>query len=392
MTITQYNDPLLPVWYTDGAGNKISIEITNDYYKIVNNKIWLAGIPSDYFKINTIQIDSTVLYEAKQGSIINTNNFTVDYNLGIITVDESYNGKTALVQSWKSRGALFFPANRVYDVVNGTIANGEFIGKTLQDYINEIQKYVYQGEYDSINTYYQNQIVYYNGSTYICINDNNGVGVSGIIPNNLLYWRVLAAGYQYRGEYDNSIVYYNRDIITHNNSTYLCISQISQGNHPTNNSYWKLISAGFNYLGDYNNTIQYYPRDVVSYAGNTYVCVVSNIGEIPFNSGKWSLFAQRGENFFYYDSGVEITHNLNTYNVMVLAVTENTYGHGGYGNFGMGNYLQLETMIEYVNTNTIRLHFSESFLGTPTLTTLISGQSYRIDFSEEATPVFVYLK
>lgn len=378
-----YVDSLIITWHTDSEGKKVSVLRENEQQKIVNGKITLSEIPDEFYGVTISGYN-----EVKYGKIINETDFKVNYALGEVAFHPSQEGKTITINSYYGRGCIYYPSSRIYYTTN---INGD-IESTLQDYINSVSKYLYKGIYDNNTIYSQNNIVYYNGSTYICINDNNGVGISGINPNNLSYWRVLAAGYQYRGEYDNSIVYYNRDIITYNNSTYLCISQTSQGNHPTNNSYWKLISAGFNYLGDYDNTIQYYPRDVVSYAGNTYVCVVSNIGEIPFNSGKWSLFAQRGENFFYYDSGVEITHNLNTYNVMALAVTENTYGHGGYGNFGMGNYLQLETMIEYVNTNTIRLHFSESFLGTPTLTTLISGQSYRIDFSEEATPVFVYLK
>jgi hypothetical protein len=391
MSITQYNDPILPVWYTDGLGNKINIEVVNDYYKIVNNKIWLNGIPSDYIKINYITVNGSTVYEAKSGTLINTNNFTVDYNLGIITLDSSYDGKTALVSSWSNRGALFFPASRVYDVVNGCISNGEFLGETLQDYINEIKKYIYQGEYSSLTTYYQNNIVYYLGSTYICINDNTGIGITNISPYNITYWRILASGFQYRGEYDSGTTYYSRDIITLNNSTYLCINT-STGNHPTNITYWQIFSAGFNYKEDYNNTTQYYPRDVVSYAGSTYVCKVASIGEIPYSSGKWAIFAQRGENFFYYDSAIEITHNLDTYNVQALVVIEQTYGHGGYGTFGMGNNLQLDNIIEYLSLNSIRLHLAESFLGTPTVTVIIAGSEYQVSFSGEDTLVYIYLK
>jgi hypothetical protein len=391
MSITQYNDPILPVWYTDGEGNKISIEITNDYYKVVKDKIMLEGIPSEYVKINNITVNGSTIYEARKGTRINTNNFTVDYNLGIITVDSSYDGKTALVSSWSNRGAIFFPASRVYDVVNGCIANGEFLGKTLQDYINEIAKYVFKDEFSSFTTYYQNNIVYYLGSTYICYNDNNGIGITDINPYNTTYWRLIATGFQYRGTYNSSSTYYSRDIVVLNNSTYLCIAT-STGNHPTNTSYWQIFSAGLNFREDYNNTSQYYPRDVVTYAGSTYVCKVASIGETPYSSGKWAVFAQKGENFFYFDSAIEIMHNLNTYNIQALVVVEQTFGHGGYGNFAMGNNFQLDSIIEYLSLNSIRLHLADSFQGTPTITTIIAGESYTVSFSDEDTLIYVYLK
>jgi len=113
MAITNYNDPLIITWYTDNSGNKINVHRQNQSYKIINNKIILSEIPDEFLKINTIIINNTIIYENKIGTNININNFVVNYTLGEITIDPSYNGETVTIPSWYARGVIKYPASRI---------------------------------------------------------------------------------------------------------------------------------------------------------------------------------------------------------------------------------------------------------------------------------------
>ena len=129
MAITDFNDPVIINWYTDGEGSKISLNRQNQTYVVLNNKIILSEIPDMFYKINTITVGATTLYESKIGTLVSTNNFSVNYTLGEITVDSSYNGQTVTIPSWYARGIIYFPSSRIY---NDTDTSGN-VTQTLGD-------------------------------------------------------------------------------------------------------------------------------------------------------------------------------------------------------------------------------------------------------------------
>jgi hypothetical protein len=86
-----------------------------------------------------------------------------------------------------------------------------------------------------------NDLVAYNGSTYLCIVSSSG----GIPSENPSYWQVFAAGgttYTNRGTWSGSTLYYVNDLVEYNGSTYLCIVS-SAGGLPTNPTYWQLFAS-----------------------------------------------------------------------------------------------------------------------------------------------------
>jgi hypothetical protein len=86
-----------------------------------------------------------------------------------------------------------------------------------------------------------NDLVEYNGSTYLCIVSSAG----GIPTENPSYWQVFVAGgtvYTNRGTWSGSTLYYVNDLVEYNGSTYLCIVS-SAGGLPTNPTYWQLFAS-----------------------------------------------------------------------------------------------------------------------------------------------------
>lgn len=63
------------------------------------------------------------------------------------------------------------------------------------------------------------------------------------VGNGATAWNSLGyASLTFQGAYAGGTTYYPNDIVTYNNSTYICILQ-STGNLPTNATYWSLLAA-----------------------------------------------------------------------------------------------------------------------------------------------------
>lgn len=127
------------------------------------------------------------------------------------------------------------------------------------------------------------------------------------IGNGSTAWNSLtyAASAKWQGAYSAGTAYVVNDVVSYNNSSYICILN-STGNLPTNATYWSLLAlAGTNgtngtngtsfiWRGAYNGATAYVANDVVSYNNSTYICILASTGNLPTNATYWSLMALAG--------------------------------------------------------------------------------------------------
>jgi len=123
------------------------------------------------------------------------------------------------------------------------------------------------------------------------------------VGNGSTAWNSLQyATLTYQGTYAGGTTYYPNDVVSYNNSSYICILQ-STGNLPTNTTYWSLLAlagtngtngTSFTWLGAYNGATAYVANDVVSYNNSTYICILASTGNLPTNTTYWSLMALAG--------------------------------------------------------------------------------------------------
>jgi hypothetical protein len=127
------------------------------------------------------------------------------------------------------------------------------------------------------------------------------------IGNGSTAWNSLtyAASAKWQGAYSAGTAYVVNDVVSYNNSSYICILN-STGNLPTNATYWSLLAlAGTNgtngtngtsfiWQGAYNGATAYVANDVVSYNNSTYICILASTGNLPTNATYWSLMAAAG--------------------------------------------------------------------------------------------------
>ncbi|MFL1672439.1 hypothetical protein [Paenibacillus dendritiformis] len=99
-----------------------------------------------------------------------------------------------------------------------------------------------------------------------------------------------------KGEYSATVTYLPNNVVTYNGSSYMCILE-SKGNPPSNNKFWKLAASkgdSINWRGDYDSSTSYKKDDAVSYLGSSYICIVDSTGKLPTETSYWNLMSAKG--------------------------------------------------------------------------------------------------
>jgi hypothetical protein len=215
----------------------------------------LKYIPSEYWKI---QIDG--FYEVKKNKTIKLENeFICDYRTGQLTFHSSKIGQKIIINKYFAIGLIFYPASRIYDSETGEPINPDSV-KTLQDYINSVRPYGYKGDYNSEETYQSDSMVSYDHTLYRCKKLSQN-----ILPTDTEHWQPMISvkqeanyaieqgnyakeqgdilnteitNFNIKGEYDSSVTYYPKNIITYDNCIYVN-KVMSIGNLPTDTNYWQ---------------------------------------------------------------------------------------------------------------------------------------------------------
>lgn len=313
MAIQSYTSPVDIKWNTDSQGNKVSIPITNEQHQVAQNCITLNQIPDYFYKV---QIDG--LYEIEDGTP-DKMQFKVNYDMGIVTFDSSHEAEVVTINQYNGRGMWQTSAKRIYDDTNLNLTSTT---QTLQDFINKVKEYQFEN-WNSAKIYKPNAIVYYHGSTFVCLKQT----LNHEIPTNTEYWTPFATGTYWKGLYDGNSTYDLRDIVYYEpeQATYICIKQATVRTLPTNTTYWEKvfsvkevsnyaknqgdyaleqgdyakqegntlaqIIADFTYIGEYDENVQYVPKNVVIYNGSTYINKITCKNISPTDTFYWQILA-----------------------------------------------------------------------------------------------------
>jgi len=211
---------------------------------------------------------------------------------------------------------------------------------------------VWKGTYSGSVTYLANDVVYYEGSSYVCI-----ATTTGNLPTNPSFWNLLVQagtsgtqGLVWRGAYSGSTAYAQNDAVSYDGSSYICI-EATTGNLPTNGTYWNLLVAvgqagdqgvpGLVWKGVYSGSTAYSIGDAVYYQGSSYICILSSTGNLPTNGTYWDLLAEVGQGGIvwlgpYNGSTAYVIGNAVSYNgssyICILASTGNLPTDGTHWN------------------------------------------------------------
>jgi hypothetical protein len=104
----------------------------------------------------------------------------------------------------------------------------------------------------------------------------------------------------WKGPWDNTCEYHKNDIVQYNGSSYIAIHENHESNPVTDTCNWDLFAAAglpgssFIWKGEWDPSVSYLVNDVVMYNGSTYIAINNNLNSMP-PSIDWNLFTSIGE-------------------------------------------------------------------------------------------------
>jgi len=233
-----YNDPII-TRRRKGTSDDPFVNL-NETHVVENGKVILTEIPDPFTKVIVTGANKQ-WYEIQSG-IPNENQYIVDYKNKIVTFNTVNNG-LQLNFSYKGTGLTYVPTTMIYTKQN----NGEIV-ETLQQLIDSTEQsrdnaneaadnLIHLGEYDNTIQYKKRNIVTYQGSAYMAIADTQGN-----LPTDENYWKKLTA-FSWKGIYDSAVTYNTGDFVQDANqrNLYLSLIDSNTGNPLTDTIKWKKL-------------------------------------------------------------------------------------------------------------------------------------------------------
>lgn len=154
----------------------------------------------------------------------------------------------------------------------------------------------YRGVWAVGTAYAINDMVTYQGSTYIAVTAHTGT-----TPNTSLTtpWRPIALGLNNRGAWNPTPLYYINDVVQYNGSSWMWVSAPNNSVTPTSSSLWVQLSAGLLFRGAYSGATAYAINDVVSFGGSSFISLTGSTGTSPVagtSTAAWGLMSLAGTN------------------------------------------------------------------------------------------------
>lgn len=173
-----YRDPLLFV-------KNVTLEqITDEPITVINNQAILQQVPDEF---SGVTISG---YTYLSSGIPTGTNFCVDWTNGKLTFASTVSDGTQLLANYFGRGYLYISTSRIfhYDEDTDIITNLRDIVDNANAYLSISDELVSKGDFDINTIYSKRNIVNYENSVYMYIND---VSINGHLPTDTDYWEVI---------------------------------------------------------------------------------------------------------------------------------------------------------------------------------------------------------
>ena len=101
----------------------------------------------------------------------------------------------------------------------------------------------------------------------------------------------------FRGPWKVTDKYNKDDVVTYNGSTYIATTEINCNNNDITNSYlWRVIARGVSYKSNWKKNTSYQENCLVKFEDNVYICLKAHKSKHPPNESEcWELFSEKGK-------------------------------------------------------------------------------------------------
>jgi hypothetical protein len=168
-----------------------------------------------------------------------------------------------------------------------------------QDLVNNVpnpfwvkmtEGYVWNGPWLPNNAYQLGDIVTVNGNVYICIN-NHTSGID-LIPTDG-NWTIYLDSTKFRQDWESFTLYEINDIVRYGGTVYRCIESHTSSSLSTglegNLARWEVYYSGVDYRGEYSANTKYKLNDLVVYKATVLRCTTAYTSDNLFDETKWTI-------------------------------------------------------------------------------------------------------
>jgi hypothetical protein len=168
-------------------------------------------------------------------------------------------------------------------------------------------RFVWKNEWADNTVYYKDDVVFYRGRVYICIEGHTSSTLFftdfEVIPPK---WNLMSDGQTWKGNWTNNTYYVLNDIVKYGANLYIC-STVHTSSSDTNITLadeianWDTFATGLDWKGNWQPSTYYLASDIVKYGSGTFVCNTAHTSINNFAAG----LENDAVNWDRFTSGVE---------------------------------------------------------------------------------------
>lgn len=192
----------------------------------------------------------------------------------------------------------------------------------------------YKEDWDTDTRYKINDVVKYNGTVYICIQEHKSATTNALgLEDDAEKWNIFSEGFYWSNTWLPNTRYRKNDTVRYGGQLYVCneghTSAVSAAlGLEDDQGLWDYLHKGIEYKGDWTGpNIRYKVNDVVKYGGGIWICKTYHTSQTYFtqDEAKWEQFVEGLEfedswsNSVRYQPGDFVTYGGYSY----VAITNN---------------------------------------------------------------------
>jgi len=182
-------------------------------------------------------------------------------------------------------------------------------------------RFVWKGEWSSGNEYYKDDVVSFNGKSFICVIGHNSstefFDDLNAVPSK---WNLVADGQSWKGEWQPGERYLVDNIVRYGARLYISTEDHISAEDSTQGleadiEKWQIFAEGLDWKGNWETSFNYKINDFVKYGGISYVCVQDHISAGTTELGleedvsNWQVFNEGFEYLSDWTSGFRYKKN-----------------------------------------------------------------------------------
>ena len=192
-------------------------------------------------------------------------------------------------------GGYLYIANTAHTSA-ATAADGLELDQSKWDLYAE--GFDYKSNWTVSTRYKINDVVKYNGTVYICIDDHTSAATTADgLEVDQAKWNIFSQGFVWQDAWLTSTRYRVNDVVRYGGQVYVCntghtSAATAADGLEVDQAKWDYLHKGIEYLGAWTTATRYKVNDVVKYGGGLWICVVNHTSQALFTSdeAKWSQF------------------------------------------------------------------------------------------------------